>query len=85
MFHHCIRLFNTLTRKSTSGFVTRIGGTAMTWQSKKQPIVALSSTEAEYTALTETAKEVTLVIWIFSLPSVGKCVPTYNVLKNLPQ
>jgi hypothetical protein len=45
-------------RKSTSGFITRIGGTAITWKSKKQPIVALSSTEAEYI----------LVIWIFSLP-----------------
>jgi hypothetical protein len=49
-------------RKSTSGFITRIGGTAITWKSKKQPIVALSSTEAEYIALTETVKEVTWLI-----------------------
>ena len=38
------------TRRSTSGFVFRLAGAAISWMSKKQPIVALSSTEAEYIA-----------------------------------
>ncbi|XP_074353044.1 secreted RxLR effector protein 161-like [Apium graveolens] len=37
-------------RKSTSGYVFYIGNTAFTWQSKKQPIVTLSTCEAEYVA-----------------------------------
>jgi Reverse transcriptase (RNA-dependent DNA polymerase) len=37
-------------RKSTSGFVFFIGSTAFTWLSKKQPIVTLSTCEAEYVA-----------------------------------
>lgn len=37
-------------RKSTSGFVFFMGDTAFTWLSKKQPIVTLSTCEAEYVA-----------------------------------
>ena len=38
-------------RKSTSGYVFMLGGNVISWTSKKQPGVALSTTEAEYIAL----------------------------------
>ncbi|XP_052483025.1 secreted RxLR effector protein 161-like [Gossypium raimondii] len=37
-------------RKSTLGYVFFLGNTAFTWLSKKQPIVTLSTREAEYVA-----------------------------------
>jgi hypothetical protein len=37
-------------RKSTSGYVFFMGDTVFTWLSKKQPIVTLSTCEAEYVA-----------------------------------
>ncbi|TPX52664.1 hypothetical protein PhCBS80983_g06464 [Powellomyces hirtus] len=43
-------------RCSTTGFVFKFVGT-VAWQSKHQPTVALSSTEAEYMALTQACKE----------------------------
>ena len=43
--------------KSTSGYVFLAAGGAITWRSKKQSTVALSSTEAEYVALAESAHE----------------------------
>ena len=46
-------------RKSTSGFIFMLNGEPVSWCSKKQPTVALSSTEAEYIALTLAAKEAT--------------------------
>lgn len=38
-------------RKSQSGFVFSLGNMAILWSSKKQPIIALSATEAEYICL----------------------------------
>jgi hypothetical protein len=51
-------------RKSTTGFVFYIGNTAFTWMSKKQPIVTLSTCEAEYVAATSC---VCHAIWLRNL------------------
>ena len=48
-------------RKSTPGYVFRLGGATISWKSKRQPIVTLSSTEAEYVALCTAAQE---AIWL---------------------
>lgn len=45
------------TRRSTTGYVICYGGGPIAWASRKQPIVALSSTEAEYIAAAECCKE----------------------------
>eukprot|EP00253_Pinus_taeda_P028656 PITA_28656 len=42
-------------RKSTSGYVFHMGSGAISWASKKQPIVAFSTTDAKYVAATTTA------------------------------
>jgi hypothetical protein len=48
-------------RKSTTGYVLLLHGSPVSWSSRKQPTVALSSTEAEYMASTQATKE---VIWL---------------------
>jgi hypothetical protein len=48
-------------RRSTGGFVLTLCGGAVSWKTRKQDVVALSTTEAEYIALTEASKE---VIWM---------------------
>ena len=50
-------------RKSTSGYVFQICGGTVSWRSKRQEIVALSSTEAEYKALSFAAQE---LMWLRS-------------------
>jgi hypothetical protein len=49
---------------SIGGYVLLINGSCIAWSSKKQRTVALSTTKAEYIALTEAAKE---VVWLHKL------------------
>ena len=45
-------------RRSLIGYVFTIGGCAVSWRATLQPVVALSTTEAEYMAIAEACKEV---------------------------
>jgi Reverse transcriptase (RNA-dependent DNA polymerase) len=49
------------TRRSTSGYVFSLGSAAISWSSKRQPTVALSTCEAEYVGQKNAAKE---AIWL---------------------
>lgn len=51
-------------RKSTSGFVFLLNGSSICWRSKKQTVVAQSTTEAEYIAMSYAVRE---AIWIKSV------------------
>ena len=51
-------------RKSTSGYIFLVNGTAVSWRSQKQKSVALSTAEAEYMALSSAAQE---AIWMMRL------------------
>lgn len=51
-------------RRSTSGYTFDLGSAAISWCSKKQATVALSSTEAEYNAATVAAQE---CVWLTRL------------------
>ena len=49
---------------SISGFIVSFAGMPVAWGSKKQSIVALSSTEAEYVTMTNTLKD---ILWLQNL------------------
>lgn len=48
-------------RRSTTGYLLTFAGGAVSWRSKLQNCVALSTTEAEYIAITDAGKE---VLWM---------------------
>nr|GEX54076.1 putative reverse transcriptase, RNA-dependent DNA polymerase [Tanacetum cinerariifolium] len=53
-------------RRSTSGYFSLVGGNLVTWRSKKQKVVSLSSAEAEFRGI---AKGLAEALWIRKLVS----------------
>jgi len=67
-------------RKSMTGNLFLYGDGAISWLSKKQPVVALSTSEAEYIALSYAVQE---AIWLKSLlTSVGVVVDKPIIIKE---
>jgi len=62
------------TRRSVTGFCVLLGGSLISWKSKKQPVVSLSSAEAEYRALSKVTAELS---WLSRLlADLGVSVPS---------
>lgn len=53
-----------VTRRSLTGWFIQLGGSSISWKTKKQKMVSLSSAEAEYRAMTFTLKE---ILWLCAL------------------
>jgi hypothetical protein len=69
---------NVLDRRPTNGFLFSFGSGVVSWSSKKQPIIALSSTKAEYIGATIVACE---VVWLQKLLSdLGLLVDAHVVI-----
>lgn len=57
--------------KSTTGYIINYGGAPIQWKSQKQPLVTLSSTEAELVSLGSTVKD---LVWIRQLAQELKII-----------
>jgi hypothetical protein len=71
------------TRRSTSGFLVYFAGGPISWKSKLQPTVALSSCEAEYVALTLAVKDVLFLQQLFLELGIEIETPTLIFGDNL--
>ena len=68
--------------RSTSGMVMKMGTGAISWSSKLQPIVALSSTEAEYVAVCQAGQEVVWVRQFLEAVGYDMSAPTTMYVNN---
>lgn len=65
--------------KSFSGYILVFGGAAISWQSRKQRCIALSTAEAEYIAISEVAKEIIAVNGLYAeLTDQSETVTIYS-------
>ncbi|CAB1100038.1 unnamed protein product [Ectocarpus sp. CCAP 1310/34] len=68
-------------RRSVSGGLVMCGGGCVTWFSRTQKCVTLSTTEAEYMAIADVLKEVLFLrqVWRCTLPDAGMpCIPVFE-------
>jgi hypothetical protein len=71
---------NSTNRKSTSGVIIKINNDLCFWSSKRQPVVALSTCEAEYISIAESIKE---ALWFQTwLNEVYNIKPIINVFND---
>ncbi|GKC37860.1 retrovirus-related pol polyprotein from transposon TNT 1-94 [Tanacetum coccineum] len=67
--------------KSTTGYVFTVGGTTVSWMSRIQKCVAMSTTEAEYMAIIEVGKE---LIWLKNfLEELDRAHKEYHYIREL--
>ncbi|CAB1107872.1 unnamed protein product [Ectocarpus sp. CCAP 1310/34] len=68
-------------RRSISGGIVTCGGGVVSWFSRTQKCVTLSTTEAEYVALGDVVKEILFLrqVWRFMFPKVSMpCIPVFE-------
>ena len=70
------------TRRSTSGYVVVMAGAPIVWMSKLQPIVAVSSMEAEYIAAFFVIQEVTWIRAVLLSLGLARSDPTPVSIDN---
>jgi len=66
-----------LDRRSTGGYAFLLAGAAISWQSKKQTTIAMSSCESEYTAMSFAAREATWLRGLLADYSLGGTIPLF--------
>ena len=71
-----------LDRKSTSGYISFVGGNLVTWRSKKQSGVSLSNAEVEYHALHHATTELTWLRILLSELGFGPKKPMMLFCNN---
>jgi uncharacterized OB-fold protein len=69
-------------RKSISGYVFTLAGSAISWQAKKQTTVAQSTVEAEYAAMAHAAKEMIWLQYLLKDLGMSKYSPTILFCDN---
>jgi hypothetical protein len=70
-------------RISVTGYILYVLGVAVVWKSKAQRSVTLSSSEAEYVALSEAAKEIKFVVLILLSMGIRVKLPVIVRVDNV--
>jgi len=70
-------------RRSVNGFVIFLCGVPIVWRSKQQKTVALSSSEAEYVAISEAVKEILFVLQILATMNIPVVTPVRVRVDNM--
>ena len=77
---------DTDTHRSTSGYLFLLNGAAVSWKTKRQDVVALSSTEAEFVSLSRAGQHaVSLRALLFELGAILRSFTRTISAASLPE
>ncbi|MFS7993825.1 putative RNA-directed DNA polymerase [Helianthus anomalus] len=71
-----------MTRRSRTGYLLLLGGTPISWKSKKQLVVSRFSAEVEYHAMASTISEILWMRWLLSELEIPCLNPTQLFCDN---
>ena len=71
------------TRKSITGYILFVLGCPVLWRSRQQPVISLSSSEAEVYALSEAAKEIAFVYQLLMTMGIETQLPIVCRVDNM--
>lgn len=71
-----------ITRRSLTGYVIMLGGSLMSWKTKKQGVVSRSSAEAEYMSMALTLCELKWIIQLMQSLDIRQLAPTSMYCDN---
>ena len=74
---------DTESRKSITGFAVHCMGCLVSWRSKQQSVLALSSAESEYYALCEAGKEIKFVVQLLANMNIPVRLPVVCQVDNM--
>jgi hypothetical protein len=70
-------------RQGVSGYVVFLLGVPILWKSKSQKSITLSSSEAEYFAMSEAAKDVRFIAMVLELLGIKVQIPVTVMVDNI--
>lgn len=71
-----------LTQRSCTGYMILLGGSPISWKTKRQTVVAKSSAEAEYKSMAAAVSEIIWLRWLLSELKAAQTEPTQLFCDN---